>query len=47
MANMSNGGGSTATKAGTARKLASKRVAPAYKFDAAAETMPRADLARL
>ena len=47
MANMSNGGRSTATKAGAARKLASKRAAPAYKFDAAAETMPRAELARL
>ena len=30
-----------------ARKPASKRAAPAYKFDAAAETMPRAELARL
>ena len=41
MGNMTNGGRSTATKAGTARKVASKRAAPAYKFDAAAETMPR------
>jgi len=47
MANMSNGGRSTPAKAGTARKPASKRAAPAYKFDAAAETMPRAELARL
>src|ERR1039457_1048096 len=47
MGNMTNGGGSTAAKEGTARKVASKRAASAYKFDAAAETMPRAELARL
>src|SRR5450830_2105976 len=47
MANTTNGGRSTAAKAGTARKVASKRTAPAYKFDAAAETMPRAEIARL
>jgi phenylacetate-CoA ligase len=47
MGNMTNGGRSTAAKEGTARKVASKRAASAYKFDAAAETMPRAELARL
>ncbi len=47
MGNMTNGGRGAATKAGATRKLASKRAAPAYKFDAAAETMPRAELARL
>jgi phenylacetate-CoA ligase len=36
-----------AGKAAAARKSASKRTAPRYKFDAAAETMPREDLARL
>jgi len=47
MGNMTNGVRRTATKAGTARKVASKRAAPAYKFDAVAETMPRAEIARL
>ncbi len=36
-----------AKKAGTARKSAANRPATAYKFDAAAETMPRAEIARL
>jgi len=35
------------SKAGTARKSAPKRASKAYKFDAAAETMPREELARL
>ena len=47
MGNMTSGVRRTATKAGAARKIASKRAAPAYKFDAAAETMPRAEIARL
>ena len=47
MGNMTNGGRGTATKAGTARKVAPKRAAAAYKFDAAAETMPRAEISRL
>ncbi len=34
-------------KSNALRKVASKRAAPAYKFDAAAETMPRAELAQL
>ncbi len=36
-----------AKKPNALRKVASKRAAPSYKFDAAAETMPRAELARL
>jgi phenylacetate-CoA ligase len=36
-----------AKKAGVVRKAAPKRAASAYKFDAAAETMPRAEIARL
>jgi len=47
MGNTTNGGRGTATKAGTARKVAPKRAAPAYKFDAAAETMPREEISRL
>jgi phenylacetate-CoA ligase len=47
MGNTTKGARSTATKTGTARKLASKRAAPAYKFDAAAETMPHAEISRL
>ena len=47
MGNMSKAGRSTAAKAGAARKVASKRGAAKYKFDAAAETMPRDELARL
>jgi len=47
MGNTTKGGRSVAAKAGTARKAAPKRAAAPYKFDAAAETMPRADLARL
>src|SRR3990172_6074500 len=39
--------GAAAKRAGVARKPAPKRAARAYKFDAAAETMPRAELARL
>jgi len=46
MGNMRNGARGTATRAGAARK-APKGVAPAYKFDAAAETMPREEIARL
>ena len=34
-------------KSNALRKVASKRAAPNYKFDAAAETMPRDELARL
>src|SRR6202142_3793910 len=40
------GGESAKTKA-VAHKAAPKRTASAYKFDAAAETMPRAELAKL
>jgi len=47
MAITNTGGRGAANKAGAARKVASKRTAPKYKFDAAAETMPREDLARL
>src|SRR5450756_1984984 len=47
MSNITSGGRSTATKVSTARKRASKRAAPAYKFDAAAETMPREEISRL
>jgi phenylacetate-CoA ligase len=59
MANTSKGARATAAKTGaaakagvaaktaSARKPAAKRAAPGYKFDAAAETMPREDLARL
>src|SRR5450756_288435 len=47
MAITTRGKRGTSAKAGTARKVASKRAAPAYKFDAAAETMPRAEIARL
>ena len=47
MVNTTKGRRSTVTKAGAARKAASKRAAPAYKFDTAAETMPRAEIARL
>ncbi len=47
MGNTTNGGRGTATKAGTTRKVAPKRAAPAYKFDAAAETMPREEISRL
>jgi phenylacetate-CoA ligase len=47
MGNMTNGGRSAAIKAGTARKSAPKRKSPAYKFEAAAETMPRAEISRL
>jgi len=47
MGTMSKGGRRAATKTGTARKSAPKRKAPGYKFDAAAETMPREALARL
>ncbi len=36
-----------ARKAGVARKSASKRAATAYMFDTAAETMPRAEIAKL
>ena len=36
-----------ARKPNALRKVASKRAAPSYKFDAAAETMPRADIAKL
>ncbi len=36
-----------AKKVGVARKSAPRRAATAYKFDAAAETMPRAEIARL
>jgi phenylacetate-CoA ligase len=47
VSNITSGGRSTATKVSTARKRASKRAAPAYKFDAAAETMPREEISRL
>ena len=47
MGNMTNGRRSTSAKAGAARKVAPKRVAAAYKFDAAAETMPREEISRL
>jgi phenylacetate-CoA ligase len=40
-------GSAAVKKASAARKPASKRAAPAYMFDAAAETMPREELARL
>ncbi|TSA18194.1 MAG: phenylacetate--CoA ligase [Betaproteobacteria bacterium] len=36
-----------AKKPNALRKVASKRAAPSYKFDAAAETMPRAEIAKL
>src|SRR5471032_2104322 len=47
MGNLINGRRSASTKARTARKVAPKRAAPAYKFDAAAETMPREEISRL
>ena len=47
MSTMSKRARSTAAKTGTAPKSAPKRAPAAYKFDAAAETMPRAELARL
>jgi len=47
MGNATNGGRSAAAKARAARKPAVKHAAAAYKFDAAAETMPRAEIARL
>jgi phenylacetate-CoA ligase len=47
MGNVTKEARGKASKTGTARKPASKRTAPAYKFDAAAETMPRAEIARL
>src|SRR5450759_1801518 len=47
MGNTTNGGRGTATKASAARKPAVKRPAPKYKFDAAAETMPREEISRL
>jgi phenylacetate-CoA ligase len=47
MGNMINGRRSASTKAGAARKVSPKRAAAAYKFDAAAETMPRAEILRL
>src|SRR3972149_3816615 len=39
--------GAAAKKAGVARKSAPRRAVGASKFDAAAETMPRAEIARL
>src|SRR5471030_2022315 len=47
MGNMINSGRGTATKARSARKAAPKRAAAEYKFDAAAETMPRDEISRL
>jgi len=53
MASTTKGGRSAASKAGAAakagaaRRPAPKRAAPKYKFDAAAETMPREELAKL
>src|SRR5512140_2110314 len=47
MSDATSSGRSTATKVGTARKPASKRAAPAFKFDVAAETMPREEISRL
>jgi phenylacetate-CoA ligase len=47
MGNMRNGARSAPNKAGTVRKRASKSAAAAYKFDAAAETMPREEISRL
>ena len=40
-------GGAAAGKAALPRKSAPRRAASAYKFDAAAETMPRAEIAKL
>ncbi len=47
MANTTNVARSAAAPASVARKRAVKRAAPKYRYDAAAETMPREEIARL
>ena len=47
MGTITKGGRGRAAKASAVRRPAPKRAAPAYKFDAAAETMPRAEISRL